>query len=128
MGFLGAGLLAAAAAFILNRYLVGVMGEGAIAKLIPAVEEILKTGSALLWGTSIPFTHGVFGAVEAIHEIQASPRGLWSGIMAFINHLFYGIVTLAVMEVAGGWFWGLAGAIALHTLWNWIIMEYAAKG
>ena len=123
-----AGLTAAAAAWLINRYLVSRGGDKAVIWFVPPLEEVLKTGSSLLIGASIPLAHGVFGLLEAVHDYLASPRwGLWAGLSSIATHYFLGIWTVLFYNYYSSWFWAILSASLLHTLWNLIMVDFFSR-
>ena len=61
--------LAAALAFVVNRWLVRSFGNRAILFWAPAIEELLKTGLAVAAAVPIWPVHFVFGLVEMAYLI-----------------------------------------------------------
>jgi hypothetical protein len=124
MSFVWAGLLAAAGAWVLNRLVVRLYGETAIFKLIPWLEETLKTGSALLTGADLVLTHSVFGLAEALHDYLVSPRwGLAAGLVGVISHWFYGWVTGVLYGYTGSWLVSVFLTGAIHMGWNYLMVR-----
>lgn len=100
------------------------IGENAVTYGAPVVEEISKTGLALLFGGNILFSHVVFGMVEALNDIIKN-RGMLSytaGVTSFISHAVFGIITVYAGSFFFGPISGIATAIAAHMLWNRIII------
>lgn len=123
-----AGLAAAAVAWFINRYLVSHGGDKAVIWLVPPLEEILKTGSALLIGAAIPLVHAVFGLLEAIHDYLASSRwGFWAGISSIVTHFLLGLGTVFFYRLLSSWFWAIFAAMLLHILWNLIMIGVIAR-
>lgn len=67
------GFLAALGAGLLNQLLLGQRVRHVPATLGPLVEEALKTGLALVTGTSLPGVHSTFGLVEGLWELGYRP-------------------------------------------------------
>lgn len=124
MSYLWAGLLAAAGAWILNRFVVKYYGDAAIIWIIPWLEEILKTGIALVFGANLVLTHGVFGLIEASHDYLVSPRwGLWAGLAGIVSHWFYGWFTETLFKQTSSWLISIFFAGVLHVLWNDVMIR-----
>lgn len=120
MAYWGAGLFAAGAAWVINRFVVKSLGESSIIWVIPWLEEMLKTGIAVFSGASLLLTHGVFGLVEAFYDYAASPRwGIWAGLFSMLSHWFYGLVTVFVYKQTSSWLGGILCTGFLHVLWNY---------
>ncbi|MFY9174465.1 MAG: hypothetical protein WAO24_03870 [Peptococcia bacterium] len=119
-----AGIAAAVIAWLINRFLVNKGGERAVIWLIPPVEEILKTGSALLLGALLPLSHGVFGLLEAVYDYVVSPRwGFWAGLSSIITHFLLGWATVFIYGLYHSWILSVAVATLLHILWNFIVIS-----
>lgn len=122
-----AGLTAAAAAWLINRYLVARAGERAVIWLVPPVEELLKTGLAIMLGASLPLSHGVFGLLEAVYDYLASARwGFWAGLSSIGSHYLLGLCTLFVYKALASWVLSIGLASLLHVLWNLAMIRYLA--
>lgn len=115
--YLGAGLLAAVAAgFFLQ--LVGQSGSRVIIVLVaPVMEEIAKTGAALLFNTSVFLTHLVFGVAELAADSRRG-RGIWPGLAALVLHGVLGLITAWLYRVYASPPVALAAATVLHVFWN----------
>lgn len=127
MTYLVAGLGAALLAWGLNVLVVKGGGERCIIWVIPWLEEVIKTGAALLVGTSIPLTHGVFGLVEAVHDCMTSRRwGFWAGLASVVSHWFFGQITQYFLSQMGYWLLGVGVAAVAHVSWNLAITRFFA--
>jgi hypothetical protein len=120
MTFIAAAIIAAAAAWLLNRLAVDYLGDRSIAWVVPLVEEGCKTGAALWLGAPLLLTHGAFGMVEAWLDIQGH-HNYRAGWISLAGHLFYGWLTAWAWTVTGHWGWGLLSAVLVHTGWNTLI-------
>lgn len=125
MTSLAAGVIAAAAAYIFNRIIIEKAGNKGIVSLIPIVEELLKSLTAVYLGTSIISVHSVFGAIEAGYEIRGakSIKGVLGGITSFVMHGLLGLVTAAVWTWTNNLFLGIGASAMLHSLWNRLITK-----
>lgn len=124
MSYLWAGLFAAAGAWILNRFVVKHWGEAAIIWVIPWLEEILKTGIAVLLKANLVLTHGIFGLIEASHDYLVSPRwGLLAGLTGIVSHWFYGWFTAMLFKQTSSWLISIFCAGLLHVFWNHVMIR-----
>lgn len=124
MAYWFAGLFAAGVAWVMNRWVVKYFGESAVIWIIPWLEEIIKTGVAVLSGASLILTHGVFGLLEAVHDYVASPRwGILAGLISIISHWFYGLVTLFLYQRTSLWLGSALSAAVLHVGWNYMMVR-----
>lgn len=120
-----AGLTAAASAWLINRNLVIHGGDRAIIWLVPPFEELLKTGLALLIGSDVMLTHGVFGFLEAIHDYRTSPRwGLAAGLASIVSHYSLGYGTVVFSRVFYSWITAVFASSLLHILWNLFMVRF----
>ncbi|AGK99753.1 hypothetical protein [Desulfoscipio gibsoniae] len=115
--FVVAGLLSA----VIARYILGLVGRADDAVMIvlaaPVVEEVSKTGLALLWGADVFLVHIVFGGTELFSD-SLGGRGIWPGLAALVLHSLLGFGTAWLLMHAGVTV-ALALAIVLHGLWNY---------
>lgn len=119
-----AGIMAAIVAWFVNRFLVVKGGDRAVIWLVPPLEEILKTGLAVLWGASMPLAHGAFGLLEAVHDYLSSPRwGLWAGLCSIITHFLLGWVTLLSYRFYPSWILAILVSSFLHIIWNAVVIS-----
>lgn len=115
-----AGMLAAIAAYAINRIIIAGMGNKGMVTLIPIVEESLKSFAALFLGASLINSHFVFGAIEAGYEIAGAKgiKSVWGGLSSFAAHGFLGLVTAWMFRLTGSLLLGIGGASVLHSMWN----------
>ncbi|HHY91835.1 MAG TPA: hypothetical protein GX511_00670 [Firmicutes bacterium] len=124
----GAAALAVLLALAGNRLLLDRLGPQAISYVVPALEELLKTGSAVLWGASIVEVHGLFGLAEwAWDQRRGGNRRVLAGLTGLATHLGYGFITVLAVRTTG-WIWlGYALAALAHTLWNTAVCRTAGR-
>lgn len=123
-----AGLLAAGVAWFFNIMAVRLWGERAVIFLIPFLEELIKTVSALVFGASLLWTHGIFGLVEAVHDYIFSRRyGLLAGLSGIFAHWFFGGITHFLYHVTSAWIVSIAGAAVIHVIWNLLVVRFIAR-
>jgi hypothetical protein len=122
-----AGLLAAAAAFAINRFIYSVWKDTVLLGPVPLVEEVAKTMTALLLGTSVLYTHLVFGLTEAVLDWRTARSGLMAAVSALVAHGVFGIVTVTVIrqtQITGA---GIVAAFLTHALWNAVMLLRSLK-
>lgn len=66
-------LVAAGAAYFLNRLSRRLVGRGAVVFVAPGLEESFKTGAALVAGAPVLAAHLAFGGLEAVYDLLAGP-------------------------------------------------------
>lgn len=124
MSYLVAGIFAASLAWVVNRLVIKYFGEYSIIWVIPLLEETIKTGVALLSGTSLVLTHGIFGCIEAIHDYYFSRKwGLVAGVSSVVSHLLYGWLTIWIYDNILSWVASVVLVGSLHTFWNFIMIK-----
>jgi len=125
MAFIIAGLFASLMAWILNRYVFVNIGQKGVVFFGPMTEEFLKTSLALIFSTSIIFTHITFGLVEAIVDYKNTRKS--SGAMVSLaSHAFLGIITYVLFILLGSIYIALLIAIIVHMTWNKFVMDIVA--
>ena len=115
--------LAAFLAYVINHWVVGRYGEKAIKFAVPLIEEILKTGVALMFRGPLVIIHIGFGLYEAVYDLVANPQALpgerlFAAFAALMGHGIFGgttllLVTLGLNPALSA---GLVGLV--HGLWN----------
>ncbi len=117
------GLAAGVIAYFANTFLISRCGSRAVCYLTPAIEELLKSGLAVLFAGDIMASHVVFGAAEAVHDYAASPGSInmRAAIMSMVSHLVFGGVTFLVMRFGFGP--ALCSAIAIHMVYNMFLVR-----
>lgn len=119
-------LLASTAAYLLNRRLVNRWGSLGLIAVVPVLEELLKTGSSLLFSASLWWVHLGFGTLEALFDITQRPRplplvGYVAAGCSLIGHGAFAAVTLWGWSVTGTPLYGLLFGCGVHLLWNvWV--------
>jgi hypothetical protein len=127
VNFLLAGTLAAGIAYLINRQVVRQLGPGAIGSVIPVVEEVLKTGLAIILGASILGAHLIFGVIEGAYDlITGGEHRAWAGVISVVSHFIFGLVTLTVSTNLGV-LPAVAISITIHAGWNIIIIKLAGN-
>jgi len=125
MLFISAGIFASIMAWILNRYVFSREGLKGVVFFGPFTEELLKTGMALIFSTSIILTHLVFGLAEAIIDYKNTQKSL-GAIVSFVSHGFLGIITYGSFILLGNIYIALLIAVIVHVSWNKFVMSIVA--
>jgi len=119
--FVMAGLLSAVTA----RWLLGLVGRAdsivVIVLVAPVVEEVSKTGLALLLGADVFLAHMVFGGMELVTD-SLNGHSIWPGLVALVLHSMLGIATAWLLAYAGVSVAVVLAAL-LHGLWNYIAVR-----
>lgn len=119
MTFLLAGLMAAGFCWLLNGHLAGVFGRFWMVIPGPALEELLKTGISLLLGADILAGHLVFGAVEALRDLQGGKTGdILAAAASLAGHGFFGLLAATVYVKTGLLWVAVVLPLIAHFLWN----------
>lgn len=128
MGFILAGVLAAAVSWVGNRTVLHIMGTKVIVVAAPLLEETAKSGAAVLTGSSLVLTHGVFGLVEAIYDAWSSwPRGFSAALASLAGHVFYGCVAYFTWQKQGVFWSAVMSGYTVHMLWNLTVMKFIVR-
>lgn len=115
-------------ALVINRFYYRQLGKKAVGELIPLTEEFLKTGFGWALGASILATHGVFGFIEFFWDLFQPGRGQWlPGLMGFLSHLFFGLVTEWVHRGTGSLLLGILAAGLFHSILNRFMLSVGNK-
>lgn len=122
MSWLWAGIIAAAAAWQLNKIIVRHWGNWGTIWITPAVEEVLKTAGAFYLGADLILTHGLFGAIEAAYDLKTSRRrGFSAALASLLGHLAFGAAANAgLIFYQSLWAAFLYGTMG-HLAWNVLV-------
>ncbi len=120
-----AGIFSAAFAYLCNKVIVSFFSDRGLVILAPLVEEVAKTGFAILLQTSIIGGHFVFGLIEGVYDIYTSPKktGKWAALASVISHSFFGIITYFFDIKTGLPLAGIGLAWIFHSSWNCYIIK-----
>lgn len=121
------GLGAAALAYLINRFALSRLGGQAVWLAIPALEESLKTGMALLAGASLPGTHLAFGVVEAVYEVSGRRPSPAAAGLALMTHGLLGLLTWALFLLSRSIIVAVASAILVHAGYNRFVTARANR-
>ncbi|MDI6600706.1 MAG: hypothetical protein QME46_02860 [Thermoanaerobacteraceae bacterium] len=117
------GLAASIIAYFLNTCLVRRFGGRFIYTVSTVVEEILKSGLAILLGGDIILSHGIFGVAEALNDYIALPDKInaRAAIVGAASHLLFGAVTALAMGYRPGL--AVSCAIIIHSIYNMTMVK-----
>lgn len=121
--------MAAIISYYLNNKALMLIGENAVTYGAPVIEEIFKTGLAILLSGDILFSHIIFGVAEASYDIIKN-RGRLSytaGVAGLISHTAFGAITACVSRLLKSLLLGIAAAVIIHMFWNYIIIHIHIK-
>ncbi len=125
MGFILAGLTAAAVSWVANRAALKLSGPKVIVAVGPFIEELAKTGFAVLTGSSLVLTHGIFGLAEGIYDAWGSGlQGIKAGFVSFLGHIFYGYLTSTVLDKYRLFLPALLAGYVVHVVWNITVIAF----
>lgn len=123
-----AGVSAAAIAWVTNRLALKVFGPPVIICIVPIVEELAKTGLALLFKSSIIWTHSVFGLIEGLYDLFYTQKtGLAAGLTSITGHLLYGLITAWAFSRSGQVAVAVMSGYLAHMIWNLIVMKFLVR-
>lgn len=117
-----AGAGAAVLAWLFNPRLLERTGQWGVMFAAPLLEEILKTGLALLLGASFWVSHLVFGVIEGIYDLKVSRFGLAAAACSVAGHLLFGLAATVLGKKVPGVIAPVAGGTVLHWLWNVFVL------
>lgn len=122
MNWLWAGILAAAAAWQINKIIIRCWGDWGTIWVTPFLEEILKTGGAFILGANLILTHGIFGTIEAFYDLKTSrEKGAPAALASFVGHLAFGLAAnfglIFQQSLWAAFFYGIIG----HLAWNVLV-------
>ncbi|OCL25751.1 hypothetical protein U472_15635 [Orenia metallireducens] len=120
MNFVFTGLLASFLAFIINRYLVSIIGNQAIIYIIPIIEEILKTTLFYIFGGNLILVHLIFGIIEGIFDYLNNKV---AALLAVLSHLLFAYITLTIWNLSNIVL-AILTASLIHMAWNYLIGRF----
>lgn len=127
MNWVAAGLLAAAAAYVMNRFAYEVWQDAALLSHVQLAEEVAKTMSAYFLGASILYTHIIFGLTEAALDLRGRRHGFAGAAFSLAAHSIFGLLTVAVVRQTGVLGAGIVAAFLAHALSNAVILLRSVK-
>ncbi|MFZ5595737.1 MAG: hypothetical protein ACOY31_01835 [Bacillota bacterium] len=117
---------AAALAMVLNRF-IGRLGWPGVAVYGPFCEEWIKSGSAIIFGVSVPGTHIIFGLLEAAGDCLWGGRmRFWAALFGVAAHTLFGMVTFLLLGSGYPVYLAVSGAVVAHMAWNIAVLRLSA--
>lgn len=118
-------LVAAAAAFLGNRWFFYLFGRAAAVFVVPWWEEACKALAALYLPGALPVAlHVGFGMVEFIYTAWRSENdGAFLGLLALSGHGLFGGLYVLTAGQTGSWWTGYLVAGVSHTLFNFAVVR-----
>lgn len=122
MNWLWAGIIAAVAAWQINKIIIKYWGDRGTIWITPGVEELLKTGASLILGADLIFTHGFFGFIEAVYDLKTSrKKGRSAALASLLGHLAFGTAANAgLVFYQSVWAAIIYGTMG-HMAWNVLV-------
>ena len=108
-------LLAASLAYVFNSIIIRKIGLAVLTDLIPIIEELLKTYTAVLFNVSILYCHIIFGVVEALADYFAGER--LAALLSIASHTAFGLIATYVYSHFGI-LWSLLATSIVHMIYN----------
>jgi hypothetical protein len=126
--FIIAGILAATSSWLIKASIIRIFGPKSILYLIPLIEEILKTFSAIIFNTSIIYSHTVFGTIEAGRSLSSwRNQGLTQGLTIFMGNILFGYITSEFYYLYQTKLIAISGAYFLHIIWNLFLTKLSLR-
>ena len=125
---LAAALLATAGAFVINRWGINRFGFAEVVWIGPAIEELGKTGIALVLGAMVLPVHVCFGVTEGIFDLRGGTRRSAAAAVASVaGHSMFGCITGWGYEIFASWWGGILLAVMTHMFWNGCVILFLRK-
>ena len=122
---MASGLLAALLSYYINSKALKIVGEEAITYWAPVLEELLKTGLALMLGGKVFLSHVTFGAVEALYDMRKN-RGITAylaGFASIVSHIVFGTITQYSIYYLDSVIFGVSISTLVHVVWNYTVVK-----
>ncbi|NLZ54444.1 MAG: hypothetical protein GX892_15125 [Thermoanaerobacteraceae bacterium] len=119
------GCVAALFSYYINSKALKSAGEKVIINLAPILEELFKTGFALVLKGKVLLSHVTFGVVEAAYDIWANgiSTAYWAGFASIISHSVFGAISQYFIYRTDNNFLGIAIAALIHMAWNYTVIN-----
>lgn len=128
MNELAAALLAAGFAFIINRWGIRKFGFAEVVWIGPVIEELGKTGIAIVVGAGVVAVHMFFGVLEAIFDIwTGTPHRYAAALISVAGHSAFGYMTIWGHASVSSWWGGVLVGIVAHVFWNSYVIMFLVK-
>jgi hypothetical protein len=119
VAFMLAGFMAALFSFFINKLALKSYGKMAVVALVPLLEEVIKSMTAFFTEAPLLLTHGVFGLVEAVHDVYGHKgQSFLPFFLSLGGHLVFGAITRFIYVSTGVLGYGILVAAAVHGIWN----------
>ncbi|HHY99144.1 MAG TPA: hypothetical protein GX509_10445 [Firmicutes bacterium] len=112
---------------IIRKYHVRMAGA---VEVLSVLEEVVKTGAAILFGATIVWTHAVFGMIEGLFDIagarargSAGQSGCLAAVSGTIGHFTFGLITAVVFSATSDLILSVAVSAAVHVIWNVLVAK-----
>jgi len=113
-----------AAISLAANMLLGRTGRSGIVLYTPIFEETAKTAVALVFGASIPITHILFGILESLGDyVWGGKQKILAAACSVAAHTIFGLLTIFVLNSGYPYVTAILSAIAVHVLWNNIVLK-----
>lgn len=123
------GLVSVLCAYLANAVVVRTWDRAAVRWIVPIVEEVAKTESAVLLGAPILDTHFVFALVESAYDLSRRSRlSLLGAGVSLLGHILFGLATVEVLKWTGSVWLGVWVSIGIHMAWNNVAMRAEDRG
>lgn len=127
MSWVGAGIIAAGIAYLVNHFSYKLWHKYVIVGAVPLVEEVAKTMSAYFFSADYLYTHFMFGVIEGLLD-GFSANGDWlPAVSAVFAHSILGWITVNVIRETKMVGAGILAAIAVHIAWNTALLFRTIK-
>ena len=123
------GCLMASLSFLLNKFLLRVIGNQVVISYSPILEELAKTLCSYYFGADIWLTHIIFGFLEACYDwfnTSSGKRGRWAALLSIVGHTLFGGLTMVIFFLNGSIWTGIFIAVCVHLIWNVTLIRFCA--
>jgi hypothetical protein len=128
MSELAAAMLAAGVAFVINRGGIRRFGIAEVVWIGPIMEELGKTGIAVVFGASLVPVHAFFGLLEAMLDLWTGTAHRYAAaFISVVGHSAFGYITMWSYEFFSNWWGGVIAGIVAHVFWNSYVIIFLVK-
>lgn len=125
---LAAALLASASAYVINRWGIKRFGFAEVVWIGPAIEELGKTGIAVVLGAMVLPVHVCFGITEGIFDLRrGTGQSGAAAIVSVVGHGVFGYIAIWGHEFFLNWWGGILLAVIAHIFWNSYVILFLLK-
>ena len=120
----GAGFVAAAISYVLNKILLPRFRKYSVIILTPVMEEGAKTFLALGFNASVVFTHTIFGLIEGAYDLfPFEEKKVAAFLVSLLSHIIFGVLTGLIFIYSSSWILSASLVSAVHVLWNFGVIK-----